>query len=382
MIDVRVFETIADVPAQWDELNNHQSLIQSRRFWQLLEDVKLNDIRCRYLVLFDDTKIVGAATCYTITTDIAIFAPPRLRHLLKRVRRWWPGFLKLNMLECGTPITINPPLILHTGQNPEAAISAIHKELNRLARTERAWVMVVRDFEAAENAQLPAWEGLGYHLVDNLPNTYLDIRWQSTADYQAAMKSYYRSKLRRMLQKNARRKTHHRLVDNFEDISEALCRQWRAVSLKASEYDREELTPEFYREFSLRFGESSKALLFHRGDEWVGHALLLIDGSCLRWLYFGRETSDNDDLYVYAAYTVIETAIALGLKSVECGLTTYGIKKDLGAKMVRTRMAIRSPWKPLNPLTGLAYRLLNRPASLHNYAVFKGSTRQDSSNSN
>jgi predicted N-acyltransferase len=382
MIDIRVFDTIADVPTQWDELSTDQSLMQSRRFWQLVEDVGLNDVRCRYLAVYDENQLIAATTSYTITTDIAIFAPPKLRSLLKQIRRWWPGFLKLTMLECGTPITINPPLILLAGQNPEPVISSIHNELTSMARSKGAWVIVARDFEATEERQLRVWNHLGYHLVDNLPNTYLNICWSSAAEYQAAMRSYYRSKLRRMLKKNALRHTHHELVDDFEDISEALCRQWRAVSLNASEYDREELTPEFYRQFSVRFGKASKVLLFYRGEEWVAHALLLIDGSCLRWLYFGRENPDNDDLYIYAAYTVVETAITLGLKSVEGGLTTYGIKKDLGLQMVHTRMAIRSPWKLLNPLTGFVYRVLNRPASMHNYSVFKGSTLQQQSNSN
>jgi len=382
MIDIRVFDTIADLPAQWDELTADHSLMQSRQFWQLLEVVRLNDVRCRYLAVYDDHQLVAATTSYTITTDIAIFAPPKLRSLLKQIRRWWPGFLKLTMLECGTPITVNPPLMLRAGQKPEPVIRSVHSELTRLARTEGAWVIVARDFEAAEEQQLRIWNHLGYHLVDNLPNTYLDICWSSAAEYQAAMKSYYRSKLRRMLKKNALRHTHHELIDDFEAMSEALCRQWRAVSLNASEYDREELTPEFYRQFSASFGKASKVLLFYRGEQWVAHALLLIDGPCLRWLYFGRENPDNDDLYIYAAYTVVETAITLGLESVEGGLTTYGIKKDLGMQMVLTRMAIRSPWRLLNPITGLIYRLLNKPARLHNYPVFKSPEPQDLSNNN
>ena len=380
MITTRVFDSIADVPPQWDDINPAQSLMQSRQFWRLVEEVELNDVRCHYLVVYDDAQLVGAAACYVITTDIAIFASGKLKSWLQRIRRWWPGFLKLNMLECGTPITINPPLLLREGQNPEPVITAIHNELKSLAREEHTLVTVVRDFEAAEDQQLKVWDKFGYKLVDNLPNTYLGICWQSTADYQAAMKSYYRSKLRRMLKKNANRQTHHRLVDDFAELSEALCRQWSAVSRNATEYDREELTPGFYRGLSERFGESSKVLLFYRGEEWVGHALLLIDGSCLRWLYFGRKRPSNDDLYIYAAYSVIETAIHFGLKTVEFGLTNYAIKKDLGAQLVSTRLAISSPWILLNPLTGLIYRLLNQPPRLHGKSVFKRSSPQQRSN--
>lgn len=108
------------------------------------------------------------------------------------------------------------------------------------------------------------------------------------------------------------------------------------VHNQADEFQRE-CVPTFYREFSRNMGSDSKALLFYKGDELVGHALLLLDGPVLRWLYFGRNEATNDGLYLYVAHSVIETSILLGAKTIEMGLTTYAIKLDLGARVRRSK---------------------------------------------
>jgi len=76
-------------------------------------------------------------------------------------------------------------------------------------------------------------------------------------------------------------------------------------------------------------------------------------------------------LYIYIAYAVIETAIHLGARRLEMGLTTYAIKQDLGAEVVPIHMALRATWGWINPFVGLGYRLMNRIPATHPRAVFK-----------
>lgn len=375
MITIRTFETIADVPEEWDSLQARHTLMQSRKFWRLVEDVRLNQVECRYLVAYETGEFephpLAACACYLIRTDVAIFAGGRLRRLLGWIRRQWPGFAQLRMLECGTPITLNPPMLGPDGMPSDAVIAAFDRELTGIARKAGCLVMVLRDFEPPQQAQLAQLQQLGYHAVDNLPNTRLAIDWDSPQAYQAAMRSYFRSKLRRMLRKNRERGISHRLVDDFSDLAGRLSAQWAAVSQQADEYQREFLSADFYRRFSSDFADNAKVLLFQLGDEWIAHALLLIDGDTLRWLFYGRERPANDGLYVYVGNSVVETAIELGLKQVEMGMTCYPIKKDLGVRMLPMQMALKSPWRPLHPLVGWGYRLLNRIPPVEQRRVFQ-----------
>lgn len=369
----RTYESIDDVPVeQWDGLLSDRSLIYSHAFWRLIDQSALNDFSYRFLIVHDgNDRPVALAGYYMITTDIAIFAPGRLRRLLGHVRRLFPRFMKIRMVECGTPITVNAPLVMAEGVDPRPVVDVVSTALLAVAREARAPIVVVRDFEPGNETLQQLFAGSGFLPVENLPNTVLPIRWNSPDEYHAAMKSYFRSKLKKHLRRTRERGVTHRLVDDFADLADTLCRQWVAVHVQADEFQREVLTPEFYRLLSSRFGERSKVILFYRDQVLIGHALLLVDGATLRWLYYGREQVVNDGFYIYVGNAVVETAIALGLSRIDMGMTTYDVKKDLGASMVPVGMALKSPYGWLDPLIRWAYPLLNHTPAADQRQVFK-----------
>lgn len=327
----------------------------------------------RHALFFDgEDRLAGFASFYTVSTDIAIFASGRLRRAIEKIRRVFPGFFILRMLECGTPVTLcSPPWVVAPGVSPQTLIDALHDMLNGIARKEKQHLLIIRDFEPNASEACEALQAKGYHAVPGLPNTYIDIHWQSSDQYHAALKSYYRSKLRKHHRRHILQGIHHEIVDNFHGLADMLCAQWLTVHNQADEIKREVLTPDFFRELSTRLGERSKALLVYRKDRLVAHALLLVDGDMLRWLYFGREVAANDGLYLYTAQAVVEAAIDLKVRCLEMGLTTYPIKQDLGARLVPSRIALKARVQLTNPLVGYLYRLLNTRQELSNRNVFK-----------
>lgn len=369
-----MYRRIADVPPQdWDSLAALGSVGLSRAFWAIMEASAINDFDFRYVVFHDaQRRPVALAGFYSVTTDIAIFAPAPLRAVLGAVRRVLPNFFKLRMIECGTPITItSPPFVHDPAVEPEAVVDALDRVLRRTARAEGQFLIVVRDFEPDAAGLQAAFSRRGYHWTESLPNTYLDLPWSTPEQYLTALRSYYRSKLVKHRKRNAEAGVTHTRIDDFADLADELCAQWRVVHESASEFQREVLTPDFYRRLSREMGTRSKAILFHRHGERVGHALLLQDGDLLRWLYVGRKVAAQDGLYLYIAQTVVLTAIELGARRLEMGLTTYAIKQDLGAEVVPIRLALRASRNWINPFVGLGYQLLNRVPAPAPRAVFK-----------
>ena len=381
MKKTKIFNSIHDVPKEhWNQvLKNNHSCTYSYEFWEVMEQAKLNDFCYNYVLFYDDkNNPVALTSFYTITTDIAIFAPKKLRLALQHVRSVFPDFLKFKMLECGTPITLNQAFVVSDQTSSKNVIKSLIELLFSTAKDQGHFLIVIRDFEPKTHSLEPLFKKAGFHFVDSLPTTYMDILWGSSDDYLSSMKSYYRSKLLKHLQINQKQGTRHELREDFDELAEILCHQWQVVHSHASEYQREILTPEFYREFSLKLGAHSKVLLFYRDDELVGHALLLMDNDLLRWLYFGRKAADNDSLYIYVAHKVVETAILLGAKRLEFGLTTYPIKKDLGAYMSPIKLALRSPLSFINPFISLVYPLLNHSPAIDNKIIFKISSPKTS----
>lgn len=374
MIRARVYESIHDVnPLDWDALLDGQSITFSHAFWKIVEESRLNDFQYRYvLFLDDDDQPVGQATFYLVTTDIAIFAPPWLRKGLEVVRRIFPNFLKLRMLECGTPIILNsPPVVFHKDLDADDIVDVLHQVLMKYARRHFVFLMILRDFESSELHWAPLLKNKGYHWVNGLPNTYFEIRWTSMDDYKSDLKSYYRSKINNHLRKNDEIGVHHDMVENFSDIAGELCEQWKVVHERANEFQREVLTPDFYRELSLRLDGCAKVLRFFRGNNFIGHALLLHDRDTLRWLYFGRSEPINNSLYLYVIQAVIKTGIDLKVSRIEMGLTTYPIKLDVGARLESIDFAIRCSYSIFNPFVGWFYRFLNKPTDVQNKSIFK-----------
>jgi hypothetical protein len=371
---VREFATLdPDLARLWDDLLQERSVALRSPFWRALERGRLNDFRYRYLLLEHPTTGARAvAVAYAITTDIAIFAPRSLHRLLQGIRGVFPRFLLWQMLECGTPITLtSPPWQVLPEEQAPAAIDTLVRYLRVMARRDRHLLIILRDFESNAEAWRAPLARHGYHWIPSLPNTYLPISWPSPEAYQAAMRSYYRSKLQKYLKRNRAQGVTHYLERGFAPLAETLCRQWVEVHEHAKEFQREILTPDFYRALAEIPEIDAQVLLFHRDEKLVGHALLLRDGDMLRWLYVGREASVNDGLYLYIAYAVVETAILQGAKKLEMGLTTYAIKQDLGAAIEPVSMALRARFSWMNPFVGWGYRLLNRIPELHPRKVFK-----------
>ncbi len=367
------FNSIKEVPKEhWDRLLENGSYTRSYAFWEVIEQSRLNDFRYRHAIFYDRDENPAALTSfYTTSTDIAMFGPAWLQRTLGRIRKLFPGFLKIRMLECGAPVTLTAPYIKSDHCSDSEVVESLSQLLLHQAKQERALIIVVRDFEAGSESVQPLFKSLGYHLGDIFPNTFMEIPWSTPEQYLASMKSYYRSKLLKHLRINEQNGIRHELRDTFHELADELCEQWKVVHDQADEYQREVLTPEFYRGFSERLGDRSKVLLFFRQDELIGHALLLLDRDMLRWLYFGRKEACNDSLYIYVGHKVVETAILLGVRNLEMGLTTYSVKKDLGVQMAPTRLALRSPWRVINPLIGLIYPLLNRTPEIKNKSIFK-----------
>ncbi len=92
----------------------------------------------------------------------------------------------------------------------------------------------------------------------------------------------------------------------------------------------------------------------------MAHALIVLDGATLRWLFFGREEGGSrDGAFFLAIAQIIEFGIAKGVAQIEMGLTTYSSKTDFGARMVPLWMFIRVRAVLIGRLLTALLRLFN-----------------------
>lgn len=371
-----LYYSLPDIPGDtWDFLAGNGSCLFERVYLQVMQEARLNDFQFRYVIITNDIDLpVSLAVIYTITTDAAIFAPPILRKAFKLARKAIPSLFKFHMLECGSPINLHsPPFISVDKALRKSIITELNKLLTEIAREEGYLVIVLRDFEA------PEWDlkdhviESDFHWVPALPNSYLDITWKTMDDYLHAMRSHYRYHLLKHLRVQRAAGLRYELRDDFADMADILYDQYMLIYQRADECQREIINPIFYREISRRMGPRSKVLLFFREDTVIGHALLVLDGSLLRAIYYGRADTIKDGFYHVMLYATVEAAILIGATKIELALTNYESKLALGAYLSPICMGIKSPWPAINFWTGFLYRMLNTIPQPATRRVFRDS---------
>ena len=290
MNKVSVFGSLSDLPLkEWNAIAKSHPYTYSEEFLEMMESSSTDNCYRGYGLIYDENDCIVALTHFSITrTDIAIFSSGWLRSALIWMRRLFPNFLTFRVLECALPIAAEHQPNAFRQHLLQKSFHLLGATLLDLAHKQGVFIVIIGPFEAQDHTYKPVLKDLGYQFAPCLPLATLDIVWETPSEYLAALKSYYRSKLQKHLRINQSNAIRHELRDKFDDISDVLWQQWLVVSDHAAEYNGEKLPPDFYKDFSLKFGERSKVILFYCKDELVGHALLLLDGDTLRWRNFGR----------------------------------------------------------------------------------------------
>lgn len=344
MLRVTVHDSITQIDAaEWDAILAPDRTFFSHFFLKLVEETGLNDCRFHYLVFRSEAgELVAHTLAYTMSTDLLIFSQGLLRRFTDLVRRVFPGYLRPRILECGCPVGLGQPLNLRAGVRLEDLVEPLARAMEQIAVAEGIRLLVVRDFPDPARAAFGGLAAHGYHLIDNLPDTAMEVPWPSFEGYLDSMRSRYRTKLRRRLRMAEAAGLEVAVCRDFGPLAETLFLQWSQVHEGAKEYSREQICPDFYRGMAADPRGRFRVLLVSREDELVAHGVVLGDGDVLKWLWFGRgEAHAKDAAYFLVAARVIQLAIEEGFRSIEMGVTTYTAKTEIGARMVPLAMFLR-----------------------------------------
>lgn len=357
-ITYRTYQGIHQVPTEaWDGLAIKASLVYTSDYWRLIED---SAIGCfydfHYIMVSRQETPVCLAACYFFKVDVNEYLNRILARAIQYIRRLFPEFLRVKILECGTPLNTQlPPFLASVEDKGEDVLACLGSALQDLAREHKVRFIGVKDINGALLRQYSASAIFkGWSMVESVPGAYVDIKWRGIDEYLDSMKSYYRSKLNKHLKINAERNVTCTVVEDFAGFSDALAKQWLVVNKGVKGSKGEIINAEFYKNICVEFDADAKALLFYAEGKMIGHALVIRDYKVLRWLYVGREKKVNDSLYQLMMYKVIEVGIALNVEQIDCGPTTYDVKRDLGARIEPLYYALKCnlpvPYKWIDPI--------------------------------
>jgi len=347
---IDVLPTIEAVdPVEWDGIVGEDGVIRSHAFLRAVERSSLNDCRFWYLLARDaEGRLLGHCSVFRISLFLDLFATGPMARLTSAIRRVMPGFMRLQMLECGTPVALGHLFSFAPGADRPSLTAAFAERIDRLARDERLHRRVIRDFTPTEMPAFDAFAKRGYKTVPNLPDCVLDNRWPSFDDYLKSMRSEYRYKVRRRMQSAARAGIRCEVRTSFADLAPRLEALWTATYQRSREYQREILTARWFEEMDA-LGDRSRVVLLLKGDLVVAFAFVLVDDRTLRFLYTGLDYEHNreDSLFFNLLYHVVRTGIELRRPHIELGITTYPPKMDVGGRRSTLLMYMKHSRVPI-----------------------------------
>jgi predicted N-acyltransferase len=348
-----VYNSIAEVPAhEWDLLTaDDADLTMDRRLIGAYEATMAQQSPTFTIVIRDAAQNAVALACTCLfRVDAANF--PWLDKLVARTRKVWPNCLKIGVLFCGLPIPAGQSHLRIAAHADRAAVlTELDLALRKLARAQRAIIVVVKEFSSAECEPVRHLLDRGYLRGQIPPRHLIAGEFRSFADYVATMKSRYRSQVNRSLKKFAasglRVEQVRGPIDMPRVYTDQAHRLYEAVQAR-SKYKLELYPAEFIRELGRQFGDDASLTCIYDGQKLVAFTIGLARGPIYHNLYSGRDYDfpAEADLYFNLFYNDLDFAWRRGAKEVHLGQTSDHFKSRLGTQSEPMYLFVR----PINPL--------------------------------
>lgn len=372
-MNVEILHSIKDCSqAEWDSLVDDGRFYKKYEWLLALEAGALIDCPIRYLLVRDEKgKLLAHATVCLVRTSLVLFSTGLLRTIVTGIRHLFPNFLFARLVECSLPVGLGNPICTSPGVELADVIRTIANGIHRIAAEEKLRIMVIRDFSDAELSSTSSLVADGFVLMGNLPTTELKISWASFDQYIASMRSRYREKVKRGLRIAEQSQLTATILSRFDDISQKLAQQMDNVAKEATEYTRENIGAQFYDTVSKENSGRFEVIAISNAEAVVAHGLVMTDGDCLRWIFFGRDTLKRTGAYFLTIASIIRLAISRRIAKVDMGITTYSPKTDFGARVLDLWIYVRCRGRIIGPILPIVARRLNRISSVGHRDVFK-----------
>lgn len=202
-MQIQIIRNINDIdPIEWDSVVSSNEPFNSHRFLKSLQNGKVENANYYFLIIKKDNQLLANAvlSCFYINLDLFI-GDNKLINLIKKLK---PNAFKLNILFCGTPVSIGHKNISYLPDkiNFSDVIAIIAKEADKIAKENKIRFCIFKEFFEPEATNLEQYlSSYNYFRGFSLPYIELPIRWKTFEEYVDQLKSSYRRQLVASLKK-------------------------------------------------------------------------------------------------------------------------------------------------------------------------------------
>jgi hypothetical protein len=362
-LTVRVVARADEVPPiLWSE--GFAPPVEGVWWYRGLEQSGLEDqFTFSYAIVEDEGRPVALAPMFIADIPIELVVPAEVMPLFRAIGVVWRGVMHQRTLFVGSPFSDEGTVGFAPGADRVAALIAIARAMNGLARKAGAWMLVWKDFPEAAKGEMEAMaRAAGFFPAVSYPGTVAHFPSASMADYEMSLKPSHRHNMRRRRKRSAALVNLDVEVVQHPDAAtlDAIYGLFRQTFEK-SETQFERLDRRYFEVFA-GLPEAWFVLLRAPDDHaLVAFMLCLVSGDLVINKFIGIDYARPRDwaLYFRLWDEAALWAMARGAKALQSGQTGYRPKVEMGHKL----QPLFNYARHRNPLVHAVYALVGKQIS-------------------
>jgi predicted N-acyltransferase len=352
-LEAKVFDSLKKIDSGlWNSVVRKDNIISSWEHLIAVEESHINDCNYRYVMIYDNGKPVANACFYYISFDLDIFNRGAAKKIIGVIRKIYSRFLRMRVIECGTPTAMGNTVNWIPGQDPKMIFEMVVEQMKIFAKELKVGILIFRDFI---DSDLPNSENLlkfSFKRVGILPNAYVINNWKTFGEYMNDLASKYKMSVRRYMRILELNSVEVKVVSEYAGQADRLLELWRQCYDHSREYQREVLTREYFVNMSNYMKGKTKLLEFIKDGKIIGYSLAIKDVDTFHGLFAGMDYDYVRDSYLlFNLYGhTVKLGIEEGAKIIEMGLTTTREKLSFGSVLVPMFAYMRHLSPVMNPI--------------------------------
>ncbi len=363
-----IFDSVSQIDVEaWDHVRDSADIFMDPRLLQALETSMAATSQFRYVLYRDQngTPTAIAVLC-TFVIDIRVLANDAWsRWILGQLGKLSRKLVDYRIVFCGLPLSAcQSSLRFAPGADSAAVLAMLDRALSRIAKQDRASVIVLKEFADEELPALKPLEALGYRQADSLPTHLVMLKSSTFEGYLKDVGLKKRHRIRQSMVKFSESGIEFITTSDLATIERLFTpethRLYEAV-LSKSETQFEHLPAAFFLETARQLPDCCEFQFALDKDRVVGFCISLLAGQTYHPMLIGLDYNISRDvgLYFNLAFRAIADAANAGATMVEVGQNSEEFKHTrLGAIQSRRSIYVRGGSATMNWVIGMLFQQL------------------------
>lgn len=352
-------------------------------FLAVVEKAFVGESRFWHLIFYNDqAAAVACASICTFDVDLFTVAGAYVKRAVRFARGFFPRLAKMKALFCGLPVSAGQS---HLVMRPEADRDQILRMLDailaNLAKRERAWAIVLKEFDTAACERMKSLAAAGYRQAESPAGHLFRADFKDFDDYRAALTSHYRNDIRRSQRKFERAGltlVQLRDAPAILRLYDDRLHQLYAAVVEKSELKLETLSSTFFRELVKQFPDQVSLTVILKEDRVIAFNWGFRDQRIFYFLFCGVDYTEQaeSDLYFNLMFHQLDYALKCGTEWISFGQTADFFKARMGSQPRPLYFFAKGSGPVISSLVkNFSGLLFPRRAPTPHYSIFK--TKRD-----